>query len=43
MRHILLEEFADRVDVVTIANAGHAMLPEQPDQVAEAVLGFLVR
>ncbi|BCW89852.1 Putative aminoacrylate hydrolase RutD [Alphaproteobacteria bacterium SO-S41] len=30
-----------QVRVVEIDHAGHAMLPEQPDAIAEAVLGFL--
>lgn len=38
---LLLEEFPDRVEVITITDAGHAMLPEQPEQVAAAVLGCL--
>ena len=40
---VLAETFPDRAEVVTITDAGHAMLPEQPDQVAAAVLGFLSR
>ncbi len=40
---LLLRDFPDRVEVVTITNAGDAMLPEQPEQVARAVLGFLRR
>jgi pimeloyl-ACP methyl ester carboxylesterase len=35
------EEFGDRVTVVTIPGAGHAMLPEQPEKIAEAVVTFL--
>ncbi|HEX3701370.1 MAG TPA: alpha/beta fold hydrolase [Phenylobacterium sp.] len=31
----------ERVTVVTIPHAGHAMLPEQPDRIAEAVIGYL--
>ena len=37
----LKREFADRVTLVEINGAGHAMLPEQPEQIAEAVLAFL--
>ncbi len=40
---ILLRDFPDRVEVATVTNAGHAMLPEQPEQVAAAVLDFLSR
>ena len=39
----LAAEFADRVTVVQIAHAGHALLPEQPDAIAKAVLTFLRR
>jgi len=39
----LKQEFGDRVTLVEIDNAGHAMLPEQPDAVARAVLGYLRR
>lgn len=38
---LLNTQFPDRVSVVTIANAGHALLPEQPDAVSQAVLAFL--
>ncbi len=40
---LLKEEFGDRVTVAEIENAGHALLPEQPEQVAEAILEFLKR
>ena len=39
----LAAEFPDRVTLVEITNAGHAMLPEQPEQVAKAVLAYLRR
>ena len=32
-----------RVTLVEIANAGHAMLPEQPEAIAEAIISFLQR
>ena len=32
-RHILRQELGDRVTVVEVANAGHALVPEQPDAV----------
>jgi pimeloyl-ACP methyl ester carboxylesterase len=36
------DEFgADRVTMTVIPNAGHALLPEQPEAVAKAVLGYL--
>lgn len=33
--------FPDRVTLVGVPDAGHALLPEQPDAIAEAVLAFL--
>lgn len=38
---LLKEEFGDRVTVAEIGDAGHALLPEQPEKIAEAVTGFL--
>jgi len=38
---LLRDEFPDRVRVVEIPRAGHALLPEQPQAVATAVLDFL--
>lgn len=35
-------EFPDRVTVVEIPHAGHAMLPEQPEKIAAAILGYLL-
>lgn len=37
----LVEAVGDRAEVVAIPNAGHALLPEQPEAVAEAVIGWL--
>ena len=37
----LVEAVGDRVEVVVIPNAGHALLPEQPNAVAETVIGWL--
>ena len=34
---------ADRVTMTVIPNAGHALLPEQPQAVAEALLSYLKR
>lgn len=33
----------DRVEIAILQNAGHAMLPEQPDELARLVLGRLGR
>jgi pimeloyl-ACP methyl ester carboxylesterase len=38
--HIMKEEMADRVELLDIDGAGHAMLPEQPEKIAEAIIGF---
>ncbi len=37
----LKEEFGDRVTVAEIENAGHALFPEQPEEIAAAMLAFL--
>ena len=37
----LQEAFGDRVQLVELANAGHALLPEQPEAIAKAVVAFL--
>lgn len=37
----LKAEFGRRVSLVEIEGAGHAMLPEQPEKIAQAVLPFL--
>ena len=39
----LAAEFPHRVTLVEIAHAGHALLPEQPDAIAKAVLAWLRR
>ena len=39
----LAAEFPDRVKLVEISKAAHALLPEQPEQVANAVLAYLRR
>ena len=39
----LAAEFPHRVTLVEIAHAGHALLPEQPEAVAKAVLAWLRR
>ena len=41
-RNRYLEEFgANRVTIVSIPNAGHALLPEQPAAVAEALVRYM--
>ncbi|WP_170063090.1 alpha/beta fold hydrolase [Halopseudomonas oceani] len=37
----LLKAFPERVQVQMLANAGHAVLPEQPQQVAEMIINWL--
>jgi pimeloyl-ACP methyl ester carboxylesterase len=37
----LATEFPERVTVVEIPHAGHALLPEQPEQVEKAILAYL--
>jgi len=39
--HDLREEFGDRVTVVTIADAGHALVPEQPQAVVAALVEWM--
>lgn len=39
----LRKEYGDRTQVVEIPKAGHALLPEQPEAIAKAVLDFLRR
>jgi len=39
----LAAEFPDRVTLVEIPHAGHALLPEQPEQVEKAILAYLRR
>lgn len=38
---LLERDYPDRVTGVRLDNAGHALLPEQPDQIAEAILDWL--
>ena len=35
------DELGERVSIVRIPNAGHALLPEQPEAVANALLRFV--
>lgn len=39
--NFLKEELGERFRVVEIPNAGHALLPEQPEAIAEAILDYL--
>ncbi len=39
----LVQAVGDRVEVVVIPDAGHALLPEQPEAVAETVIAWLDR
>ena len=41
--HELGDQFGDRVTSIRIEDASHALFPEQPDRVAEAVLSWLSR
>ncbi|MBL4616433.1 MAG: alpha/beta hydrolase [Robiginitomaculum sp.] len=38
---LLKRDFPERVQVIVIAQAGHAILPEQPDIVARKIINFL--
>lgn len=40
---LLREAVGDRLTVVEIDGAGHALLPEQPEAVAEAIIGYVKR
>ncbi len=40
---LLKQEFGDRITIVEIENAGHALFPEQPEKIASAMLGFLAQ
>ena len=39
----LAAEFPDRVTLVEVPHAGHALLPEQPEKIATAVLDYVRR
>ena len=39
----LRQEYGERIMVVDVPKAGHALLPEQPELIAKAILGFLRR
>jgi pimeloyl-ACP methyl ester carboxylesterase len=38
--HMMKAEMGDRVELIDIDGAGHAMLPEQPEKIAEAIVIF---
>jgi pimeloyl-ACP methyl ester carboxylesterase len=40
---LLKERFGNRLDVILVEKAGHALLPEQPEIVSTAILDFLGR
>ena len=39
--YLLKKEFSDRVTVMDIENAAHALLPEQPERIAEIIIDYL--
>ena len=39
--YVLKEQLGERVRVVDIPNAGHALLPEQPAAIASEIIVFL--
>lgn len=41
--HLLKSQYADQVDVAHIKKAGHALLPEQPEEIAKTVIDYLTR
>lgn len=41
--YALRDKCPQEVEIVEVQNAGHALLPEQPEAVAEAVLSFLAK
>ena len=41
--HMMKEEMGDRVELIDIEGAGHAMLPEQPEKIAAAIIAFARR
>jgi pimeloyl-ACP methyl ester carboxylesterase len=38
--HMMKDEMGDRVELIDIDGAGHAMLPEQPEAIAAAIIRF---
>jgi pimeloyl-ACP methyl ester carboxylesterase len=39
--HLLKEEYGDRITVIDIENAAHALLPEQPELIAQIIINYL--
>ena len=39
--HLLKQEYGDRITVVDIEDAAHALLPEQPERIAKITINFL--
>jgi pimeloyl-ACP methyl ester carboxylesterase len=37
----LRDEFGDRVTIAVIPNASHALIPEQPAAVVDAIVGWM--
>jgi pimeloyl-ACP methyl ester carboxylesterase len=38
--HMMKAEMGDRVELIDIEGAGHAMFPEQPEKIADAIVMF---
>ena len=41
MMNEIREEFGERATIIVIPNASHALLPEQPDAVVEAIVAWI--
>jgi pimeloyl-ACP methyl ester carboxylesterase len=41
--HMMAAELGDRVELLDIDGAGHALLPEQPEKIAAAIIAFARR
>src|SRR5205814_6051072 len=41
--HMMKKELGDRVELIDIDGAGHALLPERPEAIAKAVVTFAKR
>ena len=41
MMNEIRDEFGDRAEIVVIPNASHALIPEQPEAVTEAIVGWI--
>jgi pimeloyl-ACP methyl ester carboxylesterase len=38
--HMMKDEMGDRVELIDVDGAGHALLPEQPEKIANAIIAF---